>query len=169
MRGELSVFLLLLSAIARAQTKLEPQPEPATVAMIDLFRTHQIVMFGETHGNKQEYEWLCNLVKTPEFADRVDDIVVEFGNALDQKTVDRYVAGEDVPFDEVQKAWRNMVADVEPVSPVYGWLYEAVREAVFGTNAADSHGAMDQRFDVSMSGCRGTVSSAPTRSARLDA
>ena len=30
---------------------------------------------------------------------------------------------------EVQKAWRNMVADAEPVSPVYGWLYKAVREA----------------------------------------
>jgi hypothetical protein len=59
----------------------------------------------------------------------VDDIVVEFGNALYQKTVDRYVAGEDVQFDEVQKAWRNMVADAEPVSPVYGWLYKAVREA----------------------------------------
>jgi len=29
----------------------------------------------------------------------------------------------------VQKAWRNMVADTEPVSPVYGWLYKAVREA----------------------------------------
>ena len=97
--------------------------------MIQLFQTHDIVMFGEVHGNEQEYEWLCRLVKTPGFADHVDDIVVEFGNTLYQKTVDRYVAGEDVPFDEVQKAWRDMVADAEPVSPVYGWLYKAVREA----------------------------------------
>ena len=97
--------------------------------MIRLFQTHDIVMFGEVHDSEQEYEWLCKLVKTPGFADHVDDIVVEFGNALYQKTVDRYVAGEDVPFDEVQKAWRNMVADAEPVSPVYGWLYRAVREA----------------------------------------
>jgi hypothetical protein len=59
----------------------------------------------------------------------VDDIVVEFGNSLYQQTVDRYVAGEDVPFDQVQKAWRNMVASVPPVSPVYGWFYKAVREA----------------------------------------
>jgi hypothetical protein len=68
-------------------------------------------------------------VKTPGFADHVDDIVVEFGNALYQQTVDRYVAGEDVPFDEVQKAWRDVVGDVLPVSPEYGWLYKAVREA----------------------------------------
>lgn len=107
----------------------QPQLENAASAMIQLFHSHDIVMFGEVHDNEQEYEWLCKLVKTPGFAGDVDDIVVEFGNALYQKTVDRYVAGENVPFDEVQLAWRNMVADAEPVSPVYGWLYEAVREA----------------------------------------
>jgi hypothetical protein len=97
--------------------------------MIQLFRSHDIVMFGEVHNSEQEYEWLCELVKTPGFSDHVDDIVVEFGNPLYQQTVDRYVAGEDIPFDEVQQAWRNMVADSDPVSPVYGWLYKAVREA----------------------------------------
>ena len=75
--------------------------------MIRLFQTHDIVMFGEVHSSQQEYQWLCKLVQTPGFSDHVDDIVVEFGNALDQKTVDRYVAGEAVPFDEVQKAWRR--------------------------------------------------------------
>jgi hypothetical protein len=101
----------------------------ASSGMIRLFDTHDIVMFGEVHDSEQEYQWLSKLVKTPGFSDHVDDIVVEFGNALYQKTVDRYVAGEDVPFVEVQKAWRNMVGDALPVSPEYGWLYKAVREA----------------------------------------
>ena len=103
------------------------QPQDATQAMIRAISAHQIVMFGETHGNKQEYEWLCKLVKTPAFADRVDDIVVEFGNSLYQKTVDRYIAGEDIPQAQVEKAWRNMIGAVGPVSPVYGWFYQAVR------------------------------------------
>lgn len=103
------------------------QPQDATQAMIQAISAHQIVMFGETHGNKQEYEWLCKLVKTPAFADRVDDIVVEFGNSLYQKTVDRYIAGEDIPQAQVEKAWRNMIGAVGPVSPVYGWFYQAVR------------------------------------------
>ena len=107
----------------------QPRLENAGSAMMQLFQTHDIVMFGEVHNSQQEYEWLCKLVKTPGFSDHVDDIVVEFGNALDQKTVDRYVAGKAVSFDKDQKAWRNMVADAEPVSPVYGWLYKAVREA----------------------------------------
>jgi hypothetical protein len=107
----------------------QPRLQDASSAMIRLFHTHDVVMFGEAHDSEQEYRWLCKLVKTPGFSDQVDDIVVEFGNALYQKTVDRYVAGEDVPFHEVQEAWRNMVGDVLPVSPEYGWLYKAVREA----------------------------------------
>lgn len=112
-----------------AATITEPHPENAVRAMMGLFQSHDIVMFGEVHDSKQEYEWLCNLVKSPGFPEHVDDIVVEFGNARYQSIVDRYVAGEDVPSAEVQKAWRNMVVDTEPVSPVYGWLYRAVREA----------------------------------------
>jgi hypothetical protein len=103
--------------------------ENADSAMIQSFHSHDIVMLGEVHDSEQEYEWLCKLVNRAGFSDQVDDIVVEFGNGRYQKTVDRYVAGEDVPFDEVQQAWRNMVADTEPVSPVYGWLYKAVRDA----------------------------------------
>lgn len=107
----------------------QPKLENATAAVLQAFHTHNLVMFGEAHGDKQEYEWLCRLVNAPGFTDRVDDIVVEFGNARYQDTVDRYVAGENVPFNQVQKAWRNMVASVSPVSPVYGWFYKAVREA----------------------------------------
>lgn len=96
--------------------------------MLRAFETHNIVMIGEMHGNKQKYEWLRSLVGTPEFADRVDDIVMEFGNSLYQKSVDRYIAGVDVSIEQVQKAWRNTVGAIGAPSPVSGWLYEAVRE-----------------------------------------
>jgi hypothetical protein len=126
----LLLFLLtVLPQIATANNLAEPKPEDATRAMIRLFDHHDIVLFGEIHSSKQEYEWLCRLVKTPGFSDHVDDIVVEFGNALYQKDVDRYVAGDDVPFEHIQKAWRNMILSVPPVSPVYGWFYRAVRKA----------------------------------------
>jgi hypothetical protein len=86
-------------------------------------------MFGETHGNKQEYEWLRSLIAMPEFADQVDDIVMEFGNSLYQPEVDRYISGEDIPLDQVQGAWLDTVASVGAPSPVYASLYRAVREA----------------------------------------
>jgi hypothetical protein len=118
--------LAVLVSICGAQDK--PRPENATTAVLRAFETHDIVMFGEVHGNKQEYEWLRSLVATPEFADRVDDIVVEFGNSLYQKSVDRYVSGEDVPVEQVQKAWRNLVGAVGPPSPVYESFYQTVRQ-----------------------------------------
>jgi hypothetical protein len=88
-------FLVQKSAIA---AQVDPKPQEAIAAVLRAFETHNIVIIGEIHGNKQEYEWLRSLVATPEFADRVDDIVLEFGNSLYQKSVDRYIAGEDVPI-----------------------------------------------------------------------
>ena len=107
----------------------KPNVENATKAMIQAIGTHQVVMFGETHGNKQEYEWLCDLVKTPAFADRVDDIVIEFGNSLYQKSIDQYISGQNIPIEQAQKAWRNVIGAVGPVPPVYAWFYKAVRES----------------------------------------
>jgi hypothetical protein len=121
-------FICLLSLLfLTAGAKDSPQPQDATRAIIQAFDTHSIVMFGEAHANKQEYEFLRSLVSSPQFADKVDDIVVEYGNSLYQKSVDRYIAGEDVPMQEVQKAWRNTMA-LGPVSPVYSSLYETVRQ-----------------------------------------
>ena len=121
-----ATILLVLSSICSCSRN--PKQENATAAVLRAFDTHDIVMFGEIHGNKQEYEWLRSLVATPEFADRVDDIVMEVGNSLYQESVDRYLSGDDVPLEQAQKAWRNVVGMVGPPSPVYASLYQAVRE-----------------------------------------
>jgi len=118
--------LLIIGPICIAQ--VDPKPQDATTAVLHAFEAHDIVMFGEIHGNKQEYEWLRSLIARPEFADRVDDIVMEYGNSLYQKSVDRYIAGENVSFDQVEKAWRNTVGGIGAPSPVSGWIYQAVRE-----------------------------------------
>jgi hypothetical protein len=75
--GFLFALMLMMSLGSGAQT--EPTLEAATPAILKAFQSPDIVMLGETHGNKQEYDWLRSLVATPEFANRVDDIVMEFG------------------------------------------------------------------------------------------
>src|SRR5580704_1919354 len=107
-------ILLFLGFSSGCRSQVSPKPENATVAVLRAFETHEIVLFGEWHDNKQEYEWLRSLVATPEFADRVDDVVMEFGNSLYQKSVDDYVGGKDVPLEKVQKAWLNMASVVGP-------------------------------------------------------
>src|ERR1700760_4069176 len=93
------VFIVLLVAVLSSGAEIQPKVEGATAAVLKAFDSHDIVMLGEIHGNEQEYEWLRTLIETTEFADRVDDIVMEFGNALYQQAVDRYVGGEDVPLE----------------------------------------------------------------------
>jgi hypothetical protein len=119
--------LLLLGATSFCFAQAVPIPESPTTAVLQAFNTHDIVMLGEIHGNKQEYEWLDSLVANPEFASRVDDIVVEIGNSLYQKSVDRYIAGDAVPIKDVQRAWRNTLG-LGPPSPVYANFYKTVRE-----------------------------------------
>jgi hypothetical protein len=125
----LASFATTQQSASAPAASMPPRVRDATVAMVDAINTHTIVMFGEIHANKQEYAWLCSLIRDPAFHARVDDIVVEFGNSLYQKSVDRWIAGEDVPAAQVDKAWRNVVGAVGPVSPVYSEFYDAVRES----------------------------------------
>ncbi len=121
-----ATWFFLACAIGMAQ---EPAPQDPVKGIVDLFGTYRIVMLGEIHECRQEYDLLNKLVANPGFSERVNDIVVEFGNARYQPLVDRYVSGENVPFETVQKAWRDTVGALGPVSPVYGEFYRAVREA----------------------------------------
>ena len=120
-----SALLFALASLCPAQA--DPSPKNALEVVLQAFETHDVVIFGEIHWNKQEYEWLQSLVANPEFADRVDDVVMEFGNSLYQKSVDRYIAGEAVPIEDVQRAWHNTLGLGDP-PPIYGDLYKAVRE-----------------------------------------
>lgn len=104
-----------------------PRPADPTAAVLDAFQTHDIVMIGEIHWDKREWQWLDSLVSDSGFDDRVDDIVMEIGNSLYQKSVDQYVAGESVPIEDVQRAWRNTLG-LGPPSPIYAELYTKVRE-----------------------------------------
>ncbi len=117
-----------LSVVCVGQAQTAPALEPATLAVLKAFRDHDVVMLGEIHGSKQEYDWLRSLASTPEFADRVDDIVMEFGNSRYQEAVDRYVRGDNIPIEQVEGAWRDTLASIGPPSPVYASLYQTVRE-----------------------------------------
>lgn len=56
------------------------------------------------------------------------DIVVEFGNALYQPILDRYIAGEPVPITELRQVWRNTTNVVGLWdAPVYERFIVAVR------------------------------------------
>lgn len=108
-----------------------PLPKDAIAAVLAAFERYPLVAIGEVHGLREQHRFFHDLVRHPDFANRVNDIVIEWGNARYQSVLDRYIAGEDVPMAELRKVWRDHSAS--PVGPwdaeVYEEFFAVVREA----------------------------------------
>lgn len=105
------------------------QPVPAVTGVLDAFAQHAVVALGEgPHGNERGHRFRISLIRDPRFAATVNDIVVEFGNARYQALMDRFIAGEDVPRNDLREIWQNTTVpgptwDV----PIYEEFFREVR------------------------------------------
>jgi hypothetical protein len=107
------VWLLLTVIISAAQSHMltkptAPVPEHAISAILGAFDTYEIVGLPQGHGNQDLDTFIFALIRNPAFWGKVNDIEFECGNSRYQSILDRYIAGEDIPFKEVQKVWRKM-------------------------------------------------------------
>src|SRR5215510_12009886 len=116
MRNGVSGFFLIIILVASGivsanvwgqSSSDEPKPTKAVEEFIKVFDRFSLVALGEVHQSQTEHEFIAALIKHPAFTNKVNDIVVEFGNAKYQPIMDRYIAGETVARDELQKVWRN--------------------------------------------------------------
>jgi hypothetical protein len=125
----LLLALLLLSATGSLQSQSEPVPSNAVQGIIKAFDQFPPVAIGELHGQREDKDFLISLIKSPEFSVKVDDIAVEFGNALYQPILDRYVAGDPVPIKELREVWRNttILTGVWD-APIYQQFFAEVRD-----------------------------------------
>jgi len=117
-------------------------PPPKVVNAADgifaAFETHPLVGLGEWHGLAQEYDFYPTLLRDPRFAREVGNVVLEVGDAAQQGVIDRYVAGEDVPYTELRKVWGDTVGWFPTVTAMGSInLYAAIRE-VNGTLPPES-------------------------------
>ena len=98
-------------------------------AVLAAFEHHRVVAIGEIHGQQEHHDALQVMLADPRLPEVLDDIVVEFGNALYQPTMDRFVAGPAVENTDLRLVWRNTTQS--PMStwdaPVYEQLYRMVR------------------------------------------
>jgi len=103
-------------------------PEPAIPAILKAFETFEVVAMPAAHGQKDIDDLILSLIRDPRFLRSVNDIVVECGNVRYQPILDRYIAGENVPFTEVQHVWRDTtVQSMCGASGFYEQLYPLVR------------------------------------------
>ena len=119
-------FAIMSVSVSAQQRALKPAaPVEPIPAILDAFRSHDVVALGDAHGTVQAQAFLKALVRDPRFAATVNDIVVEFGNARYQNLVDRFVTGGTVPTDSLRQVWRNTTVPNE--LPVDEELFRTVR------------------------------------------
>jgi hypothetical protein len=131
--GLLSLVMLASStgwAQAQQQAKdagSEPIPEPAVPAILAAFDKYEVVAIPEAHGKKDLDDFILSLIRNPIFPEKVNDIEVECGNSLYQSILDRYIAGDGIPFTEVRKVWRNTTAAMCDVNGFFEQFFPLVR------------------------------------------
>ena len=108
-------------------TGSDPKPQDAMKAILAAFDQYEVVGMSAAHSNKDLDDFILNLIRNPQFPGRINDVVVECGNSLYQPTLDRYIAGEDVPLNEVRQVWRNTTQPMCGVSAFYEQLFPLVR------------------------------------------
>ena len=95
---------------------------------MNLFQNFEVVALPAAHGQKDIDDLILNLIRDPRFATSVNDIVVQCGNSRLQPLLDRYIAGEDVAFTDVEHVWRDTtIQQMCGASAFYEQLYPLVR------------------------------------------
>jgi hypothetical protein len=126
------ILALAVSSPLLIRQGTSPRPAAAAdpvTAILQAFNVQPVVALGEgDHGNEQGHAFRLALLGDARFAATINDIVVEFGNALYQDVIDRFVNGADVPDNELRRVWQD-TTQLQPVwdPPIYEELFRAVR------------------------------------------
>ncbi len=106
------------------------RPVPALDWILDIAHRFPIVALGEAHDCLTQHEFIRDLIRHPYVPEAFDHIVIEFGNALHQAVLDRYIAGEEVSVQELTPLLRDTTAALASpeLDPIYIKLLETVRE-----------------------------------------
>jgi hypothetical protein len=128
----LALALLVLAPAVSAAIPPGPDPIPVEpyAGILGQFEQRPLVAFLESHGSAPQHRFLRSLVARPEFGRTVDAVVVEFGSARYQVTIDRYVRGARVPLSSLSKVWTRTTQDSGVWNdPIYHEFFRAVRAA----------------------------------------
>jgi len=111
----------------------ELRPIDGSNAILQSFDSHPIVAIADLPGCTELHEFVRELIRNPRFSEKVNTIVVDFGNPLYQPVMDRYILdGELVPREVLRHVW-----DDTTESPYLTWdseVYEQFFDTVRGVN-----------------------------------
>lgn len=122
--------LVAPGAAAASAVPRRPGQAGLTDAVLAAFRTHRLVALGEAHILQEHHDVLQTLISDPRLPAVVDDIVVEFGNALYQDMIDRFILDvRPVNDADLRPVWRNTTQSPAGTwdNPVYEQFFRRVR------------------------------------------
>jgi hypothetical protein len=110
------------------QTELEEtEPTEAVKYLLAAFDRFPLVALGGMHGSQEMADFVVSLLYHPQFAAKVNAIVVEFGNARYQKLIDRFVIeGKPVEASELRPVWRDIFGSGTD-APIFEQFFRTVR------------------------------------------
>ncbi|MEQ1761434.1 MAG: hypothetical protein ABL986_24260, partial [Vicinamibacterales bacterium] len=129
-------FLIFPLALQAQQVRSLVPVEPYA-AILDAFRTHQVVALsaGSSHEDARGHDFVVSLVEHPRFAAVVTDIVVEGTNSRFQSVIDRYADGAAVPDAEMRHIWDDTTQQQIP-GPIWAGEIPALFHRVRAINAS---------------------------------
>jgi hypothetical protein len=124
------LFISLLLLISPPKPQGDRDSVDPVEAILEAIESYRIVAIGENHGHAELHELILEVLQSERASLALDDVIVEWGNALYQPLIDRYISGESVPADSVAMAWRNTVVSPNTVwdAAVYSNFFERIRE-----------------------------------------
>ena len=124
-----SVVLLAWSWTA-AQQRPRAVPVDPVQAIVDAFRSHQVVAFSDHHGSAVMMAFELQVLSDSRIRAVINDIVIENGNARYQDVMDRYVRGDDVSYEELRHVWHE-TTQTQTLGPRDGVIperYQVIRK-----------------------------------------
>jgi hypothetical protein len=117
-------LLLVIGALRTANA----QTPAATEILLKRSQNLQILALGERHWSITEHQFVQSLIRDVRFSDTFSVIVVEFGNALYQDVIDRYIAGEIVSDDELKRVWQDTTVPMAWDCRLYPMFFQLIRD-----------------------------------------
>ncbi len=105
------------------------QPHDAIGSILSAMDRFPLVALGERHLLQEAHDVFTALLRHPALPGKIDDIVVEFGNALYQDVVDRFVVrGLPVARADLAQVWRFTIGgEVIWDAPIYEQFFHTIR------------------------------------------
>src|SRR5439155_2516113 len=107
------------------------RPHDAIDSILAAMDRFPLVALGERHMIQEMHDLYTALLRHPALPGKIDDIVVEFGNALYQDVADRFILGDrPVARADLAQIWRFTIGGgVYWDAPVYEQFFRTVRAA----------------------------------------